>query len=41
MTRQFVLLDENISVANAVSQMHSRKVKTIIVESKDKKDLES
>jgi len=37
-TRQFVLLDENISIANAVNQMHSKKVETIIVESKDKKE---
>ena len=36
-TRQFVLLDENVSIANAVSQMHSKKVETIIVESKNKK----
>jgi len=37
-TRQFVLLDENISVANAVSQMHSKKVETIIVQTKDVKE---
>ena len=36
-TRQFVMLDENISVANAVSQMHSKKVETIIVQTKDEK----
>ena len=31
------MLDENISVANAVSQMHSKKVETIIVQTKDEK----
>jgi predicted transcriptional regulator len=36
-TRQFISLDENVSVANAVSQMHFRKVETIIAESKDEK----
>src|SRR6476469_7518475 len=32
------MLDENISVANAVSQMHSKKVETIIVQTKDEKE---
>jgi trk system potassium uptake protein len=36
-TRQFVLLDENISVANAVGQMHYQKVEAIIVQTKDEK----
>ncbi len=35
-TKQFVLFDENVSIANAVSQMHFTKVETIIAESKDK-----
>jgi trk system potassium uptake protein len=37
-TKQFVILDENVSVANAVSEMHSKKVETIIVQTKDKKE---
>ncbi|MGN6559651.1 MAG: CBS domain-containing protein, partial [Candidatus Nitrosocosmicus sp.] len=36
-TRQFIMLDENISVANAVNQMHSKKVETIIVRTKFEK----
>jgi trk system potassium uptake protein TrkH len=36
---QFISLDENISLANAVNQMHSRKVETIVVLSNDKKPI--
>ena len=35
--RQYISLDETVSVTNAVSQMHSKKVETIIVTPKDGK----
>jgi predicted transcriptional regulator len=37
--RQYISLDETVSVTNAVSQMHSKKVETVIVTPKDGKPI--